>query len=107
LERKHPDWHWPQAISDERNNSRFRLVIGSSDLFVAWQSQWFHTLIVHGFYDFDNVFYASGFYGRAVTNFSRGLHRSQDRLSSASRWGTVLMVVSVLGMTMAREFGEI
>jgi uncharacterized membrane protein len=30
----------------------------------------------------------------------------QERISTASRWGAVLMVIAVLGMAMAREFGS-
>ncbi len=30
-----------------------------------------------------------------------------DRISNASRWGAVLMVISVLGMTSARELGKL
>jgi uncharacterized membrane protein len=31
----------------------------------------------------------------------------QERISSASRWGAVLMVIAVLGMAMARELGKL
>jgi uncharacterized membrane protein len=31
----------------------------------------------------------------------------QDRISNASRWGAVLMVIAVLGMAVARELGQL
>jgi hypothetical protein len=33
------------------------------------------------------------------------MHVLQERISSGSRWGAVLMVISVLGMVVAREVG--
>jgi uncharacterized membrane protein len=35
------------------------------------------------------------------------LHALQERMSNASRWGAVLMVIAVLGMTIARELGTV
>jgi uncharacterized membrane protein len=35
------------------------------------------------------------------------MHVLVDRISNASRWGAVLMVIAVLGMAMARELGQI
>jgi uncharacterized membrane protein len=35
------------------------------------------------------------------------LHSLQERMSNASRWGAVLMVIAVLGMTIARELGTV
>ncbi len=35
------------------------------------------------------------------------LHVLQDRISNASRWGAVLMVIAVLGMAIARELGKL
>jgi len=33
----------------------FALIVCCADLFIAWQSEWFHTSILLGFYVFDNV----------------------------------------------------
>ncbi len=35
------------------------------------------------------------------------LRTLQERISKASRWGAVLMLIAVLGMTMARELGTL
>jgi uncharacterized membrane protein len=35
------------------------------------------------------------------------LHALQERMTIASRWAAVLMVIAVLGMTMARELGTL
>jgi uncharacterized membrane protein len=35
------------------------------------------------------------------------MHVLQERISSGSRWGAVLMVIAVLGMTIAREVGKL
>lgn len=35
------------------------------------------------------------------------MHILQDRISNASRWGAILMVIAVLGMAIARELGKL